>query len=88
MNKTMVKRLGLGMALVMLVALCVASSGCIDSKAKSSDEETIGALKIGLIPTEDQIEMLKKFGPVQEYLETELGMKVETFTATDLYVGY
>lgn len=27
--------------------------------------------------------MLKKFGPVQEYLETELGMNIETFTATD-----
>jgi len=83
MNRTLAKRFGISVALVMLIALCVTSSGCLDSKAKTSDEDTIGTLKIGLIPTEDQIEMLKKFGPVQEYLETELGMKVETFTATD-----
>jgi len=83
MNKTLVKRLGIGMALVMLIAFSIASSGCLDSKSKSPDEETIGTLKIGLIPTEDQIEMLKKFDPVQSYLETELGMKIETFTATD-----
>jgi len=83
MDITLVKRFGIGVALVMLIAFSVTSSGCLDSKAKSSDEETIGTLKIGLIPTEDQIEILKKFGPVQEYLETELGMKIETFTATD-----
>lgn len=50
MNKTLVERLGIGMAIVMLVALCVASSGCLDSKAKSPDEETIGTLKIGAHP--------------------------------------
>ena len=83
MDITLVKRFGIGVAIVMLISLCVASSGCLDSKAKPSGEETIGTLKIGLIPTEDQIEMLQKFGPVQEYLETELGMKIETFTATD-----
>ena len=83
MNRTLVKRCGISVALVMLVALCVTSSGCLDSKAKPPDDETVGTLKIGLIPTEDQIEMLKKFGPVQEYLETELGMNIETFTATD-----
>lgn len=83
MNRTLAKRFGISVAIVMLVVLCVTSSGCIDSKAKTSDEDTIGTLKIGLIPTEDQIEMLKKFGPVQEYLETELGMNIETFTATD-----
>jgi len=40
-------------------------------------------LKIGLIPAEDQLDMLKKFEPVERYLERELDVNVETFTATD-----
>ena len=44
------------------------------------DKET---LKIGLIPTEDQLEMLKKFEPAKAYLERELDMPAETFMATD-----
>jgi len=43
-------------------------------------------LRLGIIPAEDQLEMLRKFEPVARYLERELGMNVETFSATD-YTG-
>jgi len=36
MNRTLVKRLGLGMALAMLIAFSVTSSGCLDLKTESS----------------------------------------------------
>ena len=36
MDITLVKRFGIGVAIVMLIALCVASSGCLDSKTESS----------------------------------------------------
>ena len=36
MDITLVKRFGIGVALVMLIAFSVTSSGCLDSKAKSS----------------------------------------------------
>jgi phosphonate transport system substrate-binding protein len=47
---------------------------------ENPEEQT---LRIGLIPTEDQLEMLRKFEPAKAYLERELDMPVETFTATD-----
>jgi len=56
MNRTLVNRFGISMALVVLIVIGI--SGCLDST------EPEQALRIGLIPTEDQIEMLKKFGPV------------------------
>ena len=49
-------------------------------ESEKTDEQT---LRIGLIPTEDQLEMLKKFEPAKAYLERELDMPVETFMATD-----
>ncbi|MBU4076345.1 MAG: phosphonate ABC transporter substrate-binding protein [Euryarchaeota archaeon] len=43
-------------------------------------------LKLGLIPAEDQVKMLKQFQPTVKYLEESTGMKVEAFVATD-YTG-
>jgi phosphonate transport system substrate-binding protein len=43
-------------------------------------------LKVGLIPNENHSEMLLINQPLKEYLEAELGMKVELFVAAD-YVG-
>ncbi|MCL6560141.1 MAG: phosphonate ABC transporter substrate-binding protein [Firmicutes bacterium] len=40
-------------------------------------------LKMGLIPAEDQEEMMKRFGSTIAYLEKKLGIKVEPFMATD-----
>jgi len=78
MNNNRLRQFGTCTVLAVLIILSVSSSGCFDSE---QSEESI--LRIGLIPTEDQLDMLKKFEPVSMYLETELGMEVETFTATD-----
>ncbi len=48
--------------------------------ADSSDDQP---LRIGLVPSDDMVEILEKFQPVQDYLESELGMQIETFRATD-----
>jgi phosphonate transport system substrate-binding protein len=43
-------------------------------------------LVMGLIPAEDNEEMVKTFEPMRAYLEDKLGQKVKVFTATD-YAG-
>jgi phosphonate transport system substrate-binding protein len=80
MNRYLLRQFGTGTVLAVLIVFCVSSSGCIDPETKTSEKPI---LRIGLIPAEDQLDMLKKFDPVSKYLETELGMEVETFTATD-----
>ncbi|MGB9927221.1 MAG: phosphonate ABC transporter substrate-binding protein [Methanosarcina sp.] len=53
------------------------------TEGKNTSKEELKTLKIGLIPAEDSAEMIEKFEPVRLYLEKELGMEVQTFTATD-----
>jgi len=48
--------------------------------------QEVKVLRMGLIPAEDQEEMLKRFGSTISYLEKKLGVKIETFVATD-YTG-
>lgn len=45
-----------------------------------------GELVMGLIPAENNEEMIKQFEPMRAYLESKTGQKVKVFTATD-YVG-
>lgn len=40
-------------------------------------------LRLALIPAEDIEEMIRAFAPARQYLEKELGMKIEEFKATD-----
>lgn len=40
-------------------------------------------LRLALIPAEDIEEMIQAFAPAKQYLEKELGMKIEEFKATD-----
>jgi hypothetical protein len=54
-KKYTVKKIWTASAFIILIALGVSSSGCFDSEATPSEEEV---LKIGLIPSEDQIESL------------------------------
>lgn len=61
-KKYTVKKIWTASAFIILIALSVSLSGCFDSEATQSKEES---LKIGLIPSEDQIEMLNKFEPVE-----------------------
>lgn len=45
-----------------------------------------GELVMGLIPAENNEEMVKQFEPMRAYLESKTGQKVKVFTATD-YTG-
>lgn len=45
-----------------------------------------GQLVMGLIPAEDNEEMVKQFEPMRAYLESKTGQTVKVFTATD-YTG-
>lgn len=45
-----------------------------------------GELIMGLIPAENNEEMVKQFEPMRAYLESKTGQKVKVFTATD-YTG-
>lgn len=65
---------------LLSVLLMLVSLGC----SKSMAEEEV--LRVGLIPNENHEEMLSINKPLKEYLEMELGMKVELFVAAD-YVG-
>jgi phosphonate transport system substrate-binding protein len=65
-----------------LLAILLIATGC--SSNPSREKEPV--LKVGLIPNENHSEMLKINQPLKEYLEGELGMKVELFVAAD-YVG-
>jgi phosphonate transport system substrate-binding protein len=56
------------------------------SNLPGSPKQEMKVLKMGLIPAEDQEEMLKRFGSTIAYLEKKLGMKVEPYMATD-YTG-
>lgn len=82
--------------LVLLIAVVVLAmtllAGCGQAKKEQPGGTSGGAsqelkvLRLGLIPAEDQEEMLKRFGPTIAYLEKKLGVKVEHFVATD-YTG-
>ncbi len=65
------------------VIAAVVAAGAYVSGISGSGNLGQKTLKISLIPAEDQLDMLKKLEPVRKYLERELGMNVETFTATD-----
>ncbi|MDK2947528.1 MAG: phosphonate transport system substrate-binding protein [Methanolobus sp.] len=82
MRSKMFKTTGFSLAVVMLIIAGAFLSGCVGSNSQETDTN-VETLNIGLIPTEDAIEMMEKFGPVESYLEDELNMEVEVFTATD-----
>lgn len=64
----------------LVVALAVAALGTSARPAHAQD------LVMGLIPAENNEEMIQKFEPMRAHLEKKLGRKVKVFTATD-YTG-
>lgn len=62
--------------LVLGVAVFLFAAGCISSEAAE-------VLRVGIIPSEDQREMLKRYGELLDYLEESLGMEIKPFVATD-----
>lgn len=75
--------------LVGVAAVCLAmAAGCGGSGQGAAAGQDGGAgmpdpLVMGLIPAEDNQEVLRDFEPLVEYLSEELGVEVEPYTATD-----
>jgi phosphonate transport system substrate-binding protein len=80
--KFMVKPLvAAGLAGVMLLA-----SGCGGGNESTASEGGGGVpdpLVMGLIPAEENQEILRQYEPLVEYMSEELGVEVEPYTATD-----
>jgi phosphonate transport system substrate-binding protein len=80
--KFMVKPLvAAGLAGVMLLA-----SGCGGGNESTASEGSGGVpdpLVMGLIPAEENQEILRQYEPLVEYMSEELGVEVEPYTATD-----
>lgn len=78
------KFLSFGIIAGVIAAAIVAGVFISFSQPAASSQPQV--LRMGLIPAEDQAEMLRKFEPTVKYLEESTGMKVEPFVATD-YTG-
>lgn len=64
----------------------VVMSGLIAALFVASGVASAKTLVMGLIPAENNEEMIKKFEPMRAHLEKKLGQKVKVYTATD-YAG-
>lgn len=72
---------GVGLAGVALLPLAGCGGG---SGAGAQDDNGMpDPLVLGLIPAEDNQEVLRQFEPLVAYLSEELGVEVEPYTATD-----
>lgn len=82
MNRTFLRNL---VPFVALSFLLVAMAGCggDDGGAEAAENEMPDTVRIGLIPSEDSEEILKKYEPIKPWLEEQLGTKVELFVGTD-----
>lgn len=82
--------------LAALFSLSIATVSCTSSAQKAQTSGSTAATPVsqntskeiimGLIPAENNEEMLEKFEPMRAYLEKKLGRPVKVFTATD-YTG-
>jgi len=77
--------------LAALFSLSLAAVSCTSSAQKAQTSGSPAAtpgkeIVLGLIPAENNEEMLEKFEPMRAYLEKKLGSPVKVFTATD-YAG-
>jgi len=61
---------------VLGITVLAFAAGCTSSRAAE-------VLRIGLIPAEDQREMLRQYEGIIEYLEESVGMEIKPFVATD-----
>ncbi len=72
--------LGAGL-LVVLLLVGVAVGGY--ALVGGFEPQTPEVLRLALIPAEDIVEMMNLFEPARQYLENELGVKIEMFKALD-----
>lgn len=71
-----------GVLAFLFVALAGGCGGAQGASAQQ-DGETPDRLVMGLIPNEDNQEVIDSFQPTVDYLSEELGVEVEPYTATD-----
>lgn len=68
---------------VVMIATVAVAAGCGGSQGASAAEGLPETIEMGLIPAEDNQEILRDYEPFVEYMSQELGVEVEPFTATD-----
>ena len=61
----------------------ISASVALIAVAASSTQAIAKDIVMGLIPAENNEEMIQKFEPMRAYLEKKLGQKVKVYTATD-----
>lgn len=66
-----------------LVALCLLPVVFLFSTVTLADDNTPKVLRVSAIPDEAPTELLRKFKPLGNYLEQQLGMKVQFIPVTD-----
>lgn len=82
--KTAVRTLVLAASLIVGLIFVGCGGGNGDDAASAEGESGIpDPLVMGLIPAEDNQEVLRDFEPLVEYLSEELGVEIEPYTATD-----
>lgn len=83
--------------LVSIAMLSCALAGCKDNTPAGGSSGTGSAadtgregwpevIRLGLIPSEGGADIVARFGPLAKHLETQLGVPVETFSASE-YIG-
>ncbi len=69
--------------MVLMVSWLIFSLMVLGMGGGSWAQSSPKVLRLALIPAEDIEEMIRAFAPSKQYLENELGMKIEEFKATD-----
>lgn len=71
------------LALLIFVSAMVSGCGGGEESASAQEAEMPDPLVMGIIPSEENAEMLRTYEPMVEHLSKELGVEVEPYTATD-----
>ncbi|MGH3147828.1 MAG: phosphate/phosphite/phosphonate ABC transporter substrate-binding protein, partial [Rubrobacter sp.] len=80
--KGFLRPFALGMGLLVGLAV-VAGCGGGEESASAQGGQMPDELVMGIIPAEDNQEMVRLFQPVADYMGEELGTEIELYTATD-----
>jgi phosphonate transport system substrate-binding protein len=70
-------------SLLMALVFVAGCSGGDETASAQSGAAVPDPLVMGIIPAEDNAEMIRAFDPVAEHVGGELGVEVELYTATD-----
>ncbi|MBS3977202.1 MAG: phosphonate ABC transporter substrate-binding protein [Syntrophomonadaceae bacterium] len=70
-----------GLVLILIASFSVI--GCAPKEQATPKAAAPQVLRLALIPAEDIVEMMNRFEPARQYLEKEIGIKIEMFKALD-----